>query len=111
MEMIPYIHESQSVINLRNLFNLVVMKEAALKPPPPCVKDGLDGSRSGYRNISVMTQMNMTPVISEFGMKVVCVWGGTSDPWLNSLKLVKSFHGILLILLAFFSGKCQGLDR
>lgn len=67
MDVIPYIHESHGVINLRNLFNLVVMKEAALKSPP--VKDGFDGSRSGYRNISVMTQMNMTPVTSEFGMK------------------------------------------
>lgn len=71
MEMIPFIHESRSVINLRNLFNLVVMREAALKhtPPPHRVKDGFDGSRSGYRNISVLTQMNMTPVTSEFGMK------------------------------------------
>lgn len=67
MEMISYIHESHSVINLRNLSNLVVMKEAALKPPP--VKDSFDRNRSGYRNISVMTQMNMTPVTSEFDMK------------------------------------------
>lgn len=95
MEVIPYIHESHGVINLRNLFNLVVMKEAALKSPPP-IKDGFDSSRSGYRNISVMTQMNMTPVTSEFGMKGI--GGGMSDPWFNSLQLVKSyiFHGILL---------------
>lgn len=36
---------------------------------PPCVKDSFDGSRAGYRNISVMTQMHMTPVTSEFGTK------------------------------------------
>lgn len=62
MEMIPFIHESHGVINLRNLSNLVVMKEAALKPPHlPHVEDVFDRNRSGYRNISVMTQMNMTP--------------------------------------------------
>lgn len=67
MEMIAYIHESHAVINLRNLSNLVVMKEAALKHPH--VKDSFDRNRSGYRNISVMTQMNMTPMTSEFDMK------------------------------------------
>lgn len=87
MEMISYIHESHSMINLWNLSNLVVMKEAALKPPPP-VKDSFDRNRSGYRNISVMTQMNMTPVTSEFDMKRG--GGGMTKPWFNSPQLVQS---------------------
>lgn len=87
MEMISYIHESHSVINLRNLSNLVVMKEAALKPPP--VKDSFDRNRSGYRNISVMTQMNMTPVTSEFDMKRGG-GGGMTKPWFNSPQMVQS---------------------
>lgn len=43
-----------------------------------------------------MTQMNMTPVTSEFGVERMAA-EGTSDPWFNSLQLVKSyiFHGIL----------------
>lgn len=47
MEMISYIHESHSVINLRNLSNLVVMKEAALKLPPSLSKTVLTAIGQG----------------------------------------------------------------
>lgn len=55
---------------------------------PPHVKDSFDRNRSGYRNISVMTQMNMTPVTSEFDMKRG--GGGMTKPWFNSPQLVQS---------------------
>lgn len=109
MEMIPFIHESHGVINLRNLSNLVVMKEAALKHPPtsPMSKTFLTAIGQGTETFLSWPRWTWPPLTSEFDMKKG--GGMTNHPlglihpsWLKKLNL--SWN-----LVQFFFSR-QGLE-